>query len=190
MSASDEIWILGIQMTKFGKHPDLDTVDLAAEAATGALSDAGVTMADIGVHRGRQPDERECRYRTTASEADRPDRHPGVQRGQRVRDRRHRAADRHHGGQGRRGRLRPGRRCREAFRRRTARCGRHRRRRTPTSGRRPAVTARSRRSTGGSAPRPCPASSRRSASSTATSTAARASSCSPRSARRTTPTRR
>ena len=49
MSASDEVWILGIQMTKFGKHPDLDTVDLAAEAATGAPSDAGVTMADIGV---------------------------------------------------------------------------------------------------------------------------------------------
>ena len=37
MSASDEVWILGIQMTKFGKHADLDTVDLAAEAATGAL---------------------------------------------------------------------------------------------------------------------------------------------------------
>jgi len=49
MSASDEVWILGIQMTKFGKHPDLDTVDLAARATTGALSDAGVTMADIGV---------------------------------------------------------------------------------------------------------------------------------------------
>ena len=49
MSVSDEVWILGIQMTKFGKHPDLDTVDLAAQAATGALSDAGVTMADIGV---------------------------------------------------------------------------------------------------------------------------------------------
>ena len=49
MSASDEVWIVGIQMTKFGKHPDSDIVDLAAEAATGALSDAGVTMADIGV---------------------------------------------------------------------------------------------------------------------------------------------
>jgi acetyl-CoA acyltransferase len=49
MSASDEVWILGIHMTKFGKHPELDTVDLAAEAAMGALSDAGVTMADIGV---------------------------------------------------------------------------------------------------------------------------------------------
>ncbi|HJR26858.1 MAG TPA: thiolase family protein [Acidimicrobiales bacterium] len=49
MSASDEIWILGINMTKFGKHPDKDTVDLAAEAATAALADAGVTMKDIGV---------------------------------------------------------------------------------------------------------------------------------------------
>jgi len=47
--ASDDIWILGIHMTKFGKHPDLDLVDLGAEAATGALSDAGVTMRDIGV---------------------------------------------------------------------------------------------------------------------------------------------
>jgi acetyl-CoA acyltransferase len=49
MSASDEVWILGIHMTKFGKHPQLDAVDLAAEAAMGALADAGVTMADIGV---------------------------------------------------------------------------------------------------------------------------------------------
>jgi acetyl-CoA acyltransferase len=43
------VWILGIYMTKFGKHPDLDTVDLAAEAAQAALGDAGVTMKDIGV---------------------------------------------------------------------------------------------------------------------------------------------
>jgi acetyl-CoA acyltransferase len=47
--ASDDIWILGIHMTKFGKHPDKDTVDLAAEAALKALSDAQVTMKDIGV---------------------------------------------------------------------------------------------------------------------------------------------
>ena len=46
---SDDIWILGIHMTKFGKHPDADIIDLAAEAATGALVDGGVTMADIGV---------------------------------------------------------------------------------------------------------------------------------------------
>jgi acetyl-CoA acyltransferase len=47
--ASDDIWILGIKMTKFGKHPDKDTVDLAAEAAMAALADADVTMRDIGV---------------------------------------------------------------------------------------------------------------------------------------------
>ena len=28
--ATDDVWILGIHMTKFGKHPDLDTIDLAA----------------------------------------------------------------------------------------------------------------------------------------------------------------
>jgi acetyl-CoA acetyltransferase len=47
--ASDDIWILGIHMTKFGKHPDKDTVDLAADAAMNALADAQVTMKDIGV---------------------------------------------------------------------------------------------------------------------------------------------
>ena len=46
---SEDVWILGIYMTKFGKRPDDDTVDLAAEAAQHALADAGVTMADIGV---------------------------------------------------------------------------------------------------------------------------------------------
>src|SRR3954449_9793129 len=45
----EDIWILGIHMTKFGKHPDKDSVDLAAEAAMAALSDGGVTMKDIGV---------------------------------------------------------------------------------------------------------------------------------------------
>jgi acetyl-CoA acetyltransferase len=48
-SASDELWILGIHMTKFGKHPDQDLVDLAAEAVSGALADGGVTMKDMGV---------------------------------------------------------------------------------------------------------------------------------------------
>ena len=49
MSRSDDIWILGIHMTKFGKHFDKDIVDLGSEAITGALTDAGVSMADIGV---------------------------------------------------------------------------------------------------------------------------------------------
>jgi acetyl-CoA acyltransferase len=47
--AVDDIWILGIHMTKFGKHLDKDTVDLAAEATMAALADAGMTMADVGV---------------------------------------------------------------------------------------------------------------------------------------------
>jgi acetyl-CoA acyltransferase len=46
---SEDIWILGIHMTKFGKHPDKDIVDLGSEAIRGALGDAGVTMKDIGV---------------------------------------------------------------------------------------------------------------------------------------------
>src|SRR3954469_21099864 len=46
---SENVWILGIHMTKFGKHPDKDTLDLGAEAVQGALLDAGVGMRDIGV---------------------------------------------------------------------------------------------------------------------------------------------
>ena len=46
--ASDDIWILGINMTKFGKHADKDIIDLASEAALAALADGGVTMRDIG----------------------------------------------------------------------------------------------------------------------------------------------
>jgi acetyl-CoA acyltransferase len=46
---ADDVWILGIHMTKFGKHKDQDTIDLASEAAMGALSDGGVTMQQMGV---------------------------------------------------------------------------------------------------------------------------------------------
>ena len=46
---SEDIWILGANMTKFGKYPERDTVDLAAEATMAALADGGVTMADVGV---------------------------------------------------------------------------------------------------------------------------------------------
>ena len=42
-------WILGVHMTKFGKHPDKDLVDLASEAALGALADGGVSIHDIQV---------------------------------------------------------------------------------------------------------------------------------------------
>jgi acetyl-CoA acyltransferase len=47
--ASDDIWILGINMTKFGKHTDKDIVDLGAEAAMAALRDGQVSMRDMGV---------------------------------------------------------------------------------------------------------------------------------------------
>jgi acetyl-CoA acetyltransferase len=46
---ADDIYILGIHMTKFGKHPDKDIVDLGAEAIRAALKDGGVTMKDMGV---------------------------------------------------------------------------------------------------------------------------------------------
>ena len=36
--ASDDIWILGIAMTKFGKHSDKDIVDLGSQAAIAALA--------------------------------------------------------------------------------------------------------------------------------------------------------
>lgn len=47
--AAEDIYILGINMTKFGKHPDKDTIDLASEAALAALKDGGVTMKDMGI---------------------------------------------------------------------------------------------------------------------------------------------
>jgi acetyl-CoA acetyltransferase len=46
---AEDVWILGIHMTKFGKHPDKDTLDLASEAAIAALDDGGVTIQDMGV---------------------------------------------------------------------------------------------------------------------------------------------
>lgn len=46
---SEDVYILGINMTQFGKHKELDTLDLASEATLAALKDAGVTMADMGI---------------------------------------------------------------------------------------------------------------------------------------------
>jgi acetyl-CoA acyltransferase len=46
---AENVWILGIHMTKFGKRPQDDVEDLASEAALGALADAGVGMKDIQV---------------------------------------------------------------------------------------------------------------------------------------------
>ena len=131
MSASDEVWILGIKMTKFGKHLDLDAVDLAAEAATGALARRRRHDGRHRDDRGRQPDERERQRRPTVAEADRPDRHTRVQRRERMRHRCDRVADGDHGRQGRRSRLRLGGRCRKARGRRASRCRRQEERRRP-----------------------------------------------------------
>ena len=46
---SENVWILGIHMTPFGKHPDMDVIDLASEAALAAMKDANVTMKDIQI---------------------------------------------------------------------------------------------------------------------------------------------
>ena len=93
---AENVWILGIHMTKFGKHPDKDVLDLAAEAAIGALRDAGVGIKDIGVL-GAGNLIGGPRLRAAAAEADRADRHPCLQRRQRLRDRRDRTAGRDHG---------------------------------------------------------------------------------------------
>lgn len=47
--SSEDIWIIGAAMTPFGRFADRDLIDLAAEAALGALSDAQISMGDVGV---------------------------------------------------------------------------------------------------------------------------------------------
>ena len=47
--SDDSVWILGTDMTRFARYPDLDVVDLAAEASIAALEDGGVTIHDIDV---------------------------------------------------------------------------------------------------------------------------------------------
>ncbi|MCC7076468.1 MAG: thiolase family protein [Acidimicrobiia bacterium] len=43
------IWVVGASMTKFGRYPDKDLVDLGTEAGFAALADAGVGMRDMQV---------------------------------------------------------------------------------------------------------------------------------------------
>jgi acetyl-CoA acyltransferase len=45
----DDVYIIGATMHKFGRFPDKDSLDMASEVAIGAVQDAGVSMADIGV---------------------------------------------------------------------------------------------------------------------------------------------
>jgi acetyl-CoA acetyltransferase len=46
---TDDVWIIGVQMTRFGRYPECDAVDLAFEAAAGALEDSQLAIADVDV---------------------------------------------------------------------------------------------------------------------------------------------
>jgi acetyl-CoA acetyltransferase len=48
-SNGDNVWILGASMTKFGRYPDKDVIDIGAEAALAALDDGGVSIKDMDV---------------------------------------------------------------------------------------------------------------------------------------------
>src|SRR5680860_668119 len=48
-SNGDNVWILGASMTRFGRYPDKDLIDLGADAAMDALDDGGVTIHDMDV---------------------------------------------------------------------------------------------------------------------------------------------
>ncbi len=45
----DDVWVLGTHMTKFGRFPDRDWVDLASVSAMAALTDGKVTIHDMDV---------------------------------------------------------------------------------------------------------------------------------------------
>src|SRR5581483_8475519 len=47
--SSGDVWVIGTAMTKFGRFPDRDELDLASEVALGALADSGTTIKDMGV---------------------------------------------------------------------------------------------------------------------------------------------
>jgi acetyl-CoA acetyltransferase len=46
---SEDVWVLGASMTKIGRYPDKDVIDLASEASMNALADGDVTIQDMQV---------------------------------------------------------------------------------------------------------------------------------------------
>src|SRR5579862_4838951 len=46
---AQDVWIIGASMTKFGRYPDKDSIDLASEAVLAALDDAGATIHDMQI---------------------------------------------------------------------------------------------------------------------------------------------
>jgi acetyl-CoA acyltransferase len=46
---SQDVWIIGMAMTPFGRFAELDVIDLGSRAALDAMADGGVTISDVGV---------------------------------------------------------------------------------------------------------------------------------------------
>jgi acetyl-CoA acetyltransferase len=46
---NQDIWLIGMSMTPFGRFPDQDLIDLASQAALTALADGEVTIGDIDI---------------------------------------------------------------------------------------------------------------------------------------------
>src|SRR5436309_11475305 len=46
---ADNVWIIGAAMTKFGRYPDRDVVDLASDVSLDAMADADTTIHDMNV---------------------------------------------------------------------------------------------------------------------------------------------
>lgn len=46
---NEDVWVLGTSMTRFGRQPDKDLIDLASAAALAALDDGGVGIRDMDV---------------------------------------------------------------------------------------------------------------------------------------------
>jgi acetyl-CoA acyltransferase len=44
---SRDVWLIGVAMTRFGRYADKDTIDLAADAALGALDDADASIDEM-----------------------------------------------------------------------------------------------------------------------------------------------
>jgi acetyl-CoA acyltransferase len=46
---AEDVWVIGTSMTKFGRFPDQDLLDLASTASLDALADAGASITDMGM---------------------------------------------------------------------------------------------------------------------------------------------
>ena len=46
---ADNVWLIGTAMTKFGRYPDKDVLDLGSDVALDAMADGGATIHDMNV---------------------------------------------------------------------------------------------------------------------------------------------